>query len=129
MISSENKQTKTVLQYDLNKNFIKEWVSMSTAANALNINISNISNVCHKKVKTTGGFIFEFKYKQLKLNPTEQSEHHLFSQYIMNAKKRNLNNSKKLYIKIVIFVILVTPYIKDIKINVNILIYIIFVIA
>ena len=52
---------KPILQFDLNGNLIKEWASVTEAANALNLNVSNIirnikSNSMPKKYK--------FKYKK-----------------------------------------------------------------
>ena len=54
-------KSKAVLQYDKNGSFIKEWSSITEAANALNINRKNISNVCVGKRKTCGGYIWRHK--------------------------------------------------------------------
>lgn len=50
--------SKKVLQFDLDGNFIKKWVSMTEAGKKLNINYSQISMVCNNIYghKTAGGF-------------------------------------------------------------------------
>lgn len=59
------KESKPVIQYDTNNNFIKEWDSIHEVSRVLKIGRSNITNVCQnkKKYKTAGGFIW--KYKEL----------------------------------------------------------------
>lgn len=52
-------QYKTVLQYDLEGNFIKEWEGMLLAEKELNIN--NIYLSCKGIQKTVGGFIWRYK--------------------------------------------------------------------
>jgi group I intron endonuclease len=52
---------KTIIQYDLNNNIIKEWNSLKSASQSLNIKIGDISSVCRGKGKTAGGFIWKFK--------------------------------------------------------------------
>lgn len=52
---------KTVLQFDLSMNFIKEWNSLSQIERELGISIGEISSVCHFKRKTSHGFIWRFK--------------------------------------------------------------------
>ena len=46
------KQVKTIYQYDLDGNLIKEWDSVKQAGEALGINRPSISN-CLKKVDTS----------------------------------------------------------------------------
>ncbi len=55
------KNAKKILQYDKNKNFIKEWDSAQHAGNSLNIHYGSISCCCLNKTKSAGGFIWEFK--------------------------------------------------------------------
>lgn len=50
---------KRVLQYDLDGNFIREWLSASEAQKTLKIN--NVSNVCNGKRKKAGGYIWKYK--------------------------------------------------------------------
>jgi hypothetical protein len=47
---------KPITQYSLNDIFIKNWKSLTEAAESLNINISNLSSCLNKKLKSCGGF-------------------------------------------------------------------------
>lgn len=58
-ISLNNKQQKTVIQYDLKNKFIKEWTNGYIAQKELKI--KHINTVCLGKRKTAGGFIWKFK--------------------------------------------------------------------
>lgn len=58
-ISLNNKQQKKVMQYDLNGNFIKEWTNSHIAEKELKIR--HINEVCLKKRKTAGGYVWKFK--------------------------------------------------------------------
>jgi hypothetical protein len=60
------KRKKSILQFDLQGNFIKEWSCAEEAAIALNINKTAISACCNGKIKKSGGFIW--KYKENKNN-------------------------------------------------------------
>jgi group I intron endonuclease len=53
--------TKSVIQYDKNMNFISEYLSIRDAERKTNINRSNISKCCKNKVKSAGGFIWKYK--------------------------------------------------------------------
>lgn len=55
---------KTVVQYDLNGKFIKEWVSAALANKILNIDDSSILKVCKGKLNSCGGFIWSFNIKE-----------------------------------------------------------------
>jgi len=48
--------SKSVCQYDLNNNLIKEWKSLAEAAKSLNICGSAITHCIYGKSKTAGGF-------------------------------------------------------------------------
>ena len=50
--------SKKILQYDLEKKYIKTWDSISMAQRELNIN--HISSCCSGKRKTAGGYIWEY---------------------------------------------------------------------
>lgn len=52
---------KSIMQYDLNDNFIKEWDSAMDASKELNLHSSNITACCKNKIKRVK--IFKFKYK------------------------------------------------------------------
>lgn len=48
--------SKKVYQYDINNNFIQQFISSSEASRILNINNSSISSCCRNKRKTAGNF-------------------------------------------------------------------------
>jgi len=56
-----NKQSKTVLQFTLNGEFVAEYYSMHNAERLTGILEGGISNVCRGVRKTAGGFIWKFK--------------------------------------------------------------------
>ena len=56
-----NKKDYTILQYDLNNNFIKEWKNAEEASNYLKISKTHIYSCCRNKQKTCGNFIWKFK--------------------------------------------------------------------
>lgn len=54
-------QSKPILQYDLNDNFIKEWKSAKEASEHLCIQQNSISLCCRNKRKKAGNFNWKFK--------------------------------------------------------------------
>jgi len=52
---------KPILQFDLNDNFIKEWISIKNAAEVLKINSGHIGQVCLGKRKSSGRFKWKYK--------------------------------------------------------------------
>lgn len=52
---------KSILQYDKNMNFIKEWESIKEASEVLNIRRTFISSVLTNIKKSAKGFIFKYK--------------------------------------------------------------------
>ncbi len=60
-ITWDRKRNTIVLQYDLEGNFIKEYISQSQASRETNIHQSCIGACCNGKIKTSGGFIWKFK--------------------------------------------------------------------
>lgn len=58
--SSRVNKSKTVLQYDLEGNFIKEWKGTKEPSVELNIHRSAIRNCLIGIVKTAGGFIWKY---------------------------------------------------------------------
>lgn len=52
---------KTILQYDLQGKFIREWESIKEASIKLKISSGHISDVASGKRKTCGGFIWKYK--------------------------------------------------------------------
>lgn len=57
----ENPNSKKVLQYDLDGNFIKEWNSASEAERNLGYSIGNISGVCCGRGQTALGYMWKYK--------------------------------------------------------------------
>ena len=57
-------QSKTVLQFDKNGNFIKEWISAHEVSRILKLHQSNIWECCHGERKTCGGFSWKYKEKE-----------------------------------------------------------------
>jgi len=55
-----NPTKKSIIQYDLQMNKIKEFASQKEASNKLNISKHGISKCCNNNAKTSGGFIFKF---------------------------------------------------------------------
>lgn len=55
------KISKPIIQYDLNKNIIKEYKSIMEASRELKINHSGIIQALKRKNKTGYGFIWEYK--------------------------------------------------------------------
>ena len=50
-----------MLQYDMEKNLIKEWIGLRVIESELKINKSNIANCCRGLAKSAGGFIWKYK--------------------------------------------------------------------
>lgn len=55
------KHKKSVLMFDLEENFIKEYNSLTEASIDNNCLITNISSCCRGKQKTSYGYIWKFK--------------------------------------------------------------------
>lgn len=56
-----SKTRKSVLQYTLNGNYIGEYESTSEAQRQTGVAQQNICSCCKGKVKTAGGFVWEYK--------------------------------------------------------------------
>lgn len=55
------KMSRPILQYDLDGNFIKEWVGLRDASRNLNIPHKSIYNCCRGYCKRCSEFIFKYK--------------------------------------------------------------------
>jgi len=55
-----NKKSKKIEQYDLQGNFIKDWIGIRDVARKTNIKHQNISACCVGKQKTAGGYIWRY---------------------------------------------------------------------
>ena len=53
--------SKPIFQYDTSGTIIKEWPSISDAANTLNLDISGIIKCCKHKRRSSGGFLWKYK--------------------------------------------------------------------
>jgi hypothetical protein len=53
--------SKPILQYDLEENFIKEWQSATVAAKEINLHPTSIRHCVQGKTKTSGGYIWKAK--------------------------------------------------------------------
>jgi hypothetical protein len=52
---------KIILQFDLEGNFIREWISMSDASRKLKIALGDIWRVANNKRKSAGKFVWKYK--------------------------------------------------------------------
>jgi len=95
--SGLNASSKKVIQYDLNKNKIKEYISCKKASDDLNINYSGVCGCCSGRTKTAGGFIFEYT-GQNKIDKAPAKPKHVNTkkivQYDLNMKKIKEFNSR-----------------------------------
>ena len=57
----KNKTIKSILQYDMSGNFIKEWDSIANASKELKIGSNCITTCCKGKYKSSGGYIWKYK--------------------------------------------------------------------
>lgn len=60
-MGTKNWNSKPVIQYDLQGNFIKEWEYISLASKELDICLSSIGQCCKGKLKKAGGFVWKYK--------------------------------------------------------------------
>lgn len=86
-ISNKGKKLKSILQYDLHGNFIKEWSSLFEAEmNFSKTNHSNISACCLGKQKTAWGYIWRFRKGQVKNKIQGVKTGHPIKQYTLEEK-------------------------------------------
>jgi hypothetical protein len=57
----KKRKTKSVLQFDLDGNFIKKFNSVKEAANELEINGAGINSCCINKFKSSNGYIWKYE--------------------------------------------------------------------
>lgn len=60
-LSNGRKDKKSILQYDLQGNIIKEWESIKSIERELNIANQNIIQCCKGKCKTIKGYVWKYK--------------------------------------------------------------------
>jgi len=86
-----NIKSSVVLQYNLNGVLINTFKDTIEASNKTNLPYSNINACCSNKIKTTGGFIFTYKYNIDNIN---------FNLITKGTSKRVIQYDKKMnYIK------------------------------
>lgn len=73
LAGAEHPNSKRVVQYDRNGNFICIWDCINKASNELNICASNIANNCRGIQQTAGGFIWRYED-----DPCELKRNHNF---------------------------------------------------
>jgi hypothetical protein len=61
--NKRNRTEYTILQYDINNNFIKEWESHLEAIQTLNLNQIHLNEVLSNLRKSTNNYIFKYKNK------------------------------------------------------------------
>lgn len=54
-------RSKPIIQFDLQMNFIKEWLNASLAAKELNISYAALNNCCRNNKGTSAGYIWKYK--------------------------------------------------------------------
>ena len=59
-VATSNHLKKRTLQFDLDRNLIKEWECTKDIERVLNINHSNISACCNGRLKTSGGYVWRY---------------------------------------------------------------------
>lgn len=60
-LSKIKKKNRSVLQFSVEGNLIKQWSSINDAAFSLKIDNSSISKACRGKSKTAGGYIWKYE--------------------------------------------------------------------
>jgi hypothetical protein len=75
-----NKNTRSVIQFDLYMNKIKEFISINEASRELHISSYRISKCCKKYLTNVDGFIFLFK---------EEYDGKISDNNILNNKRKN----------------------------------------
>ena len=71
---ARNRLSKPILQYDINGNFIKEWIGIAETARTLNYKECSISACLNGRHKTAHGFIWKPKLSSnypLKISPVK----------------------------------------------------------
>ena len=90
-------RAKAVLQYDLDGNFLREYVSANNADDELNLGHGNVYSVCCGKKKSAGNYIWKFKTENypLKIESYKNNNMKPVSQYDKNGNYIKTWNSAK----------------------------------
>lgn len=89
---------KTVLQYDLEGNFIKNWNGLMEIQKELGFNKSNIANCCRGLCKTANEFIWRYEDEFIEVKTINKQKYNLeISQYDLNynliSKFKSINKA------------------------------------
>lgn len=61
LVGKGNPKATSVIQYDMDMNFIKKWDTMTQAGKGLKINISSICMCCQGKIECAGNFKWKYE--------------------------------------------------------------------
>lgn len=59
-LEHQKSKRKSIIQYSLNGEFIKQWESLNAASRELKINVSSIKDCCKKRFNQIKGYIFRY---------------------------------------------------------------------
>lgn len=103
LINLNSHLQKSILQFDLNGNFIKEWFGITKTSKILNIKRQNIYKCCRGTEKSAGGFIWKYKNPEftitkqpkfnLKLINIEDNTFEIFQNFKNVCQKLNISIS------------------------------------
>jgi group I intron endonuclease len=85
--------TKAVYQYDKNGNFIKTFYSASQAGRELNISDNNIAQAANGQIKSAGGFLWSYEYKDKIETPKHYNKIMIVGKYTLDNKLVELYTS------------------------------------
>lgn len=88
LIDTYVQETKPVLQFDMNKIFIKEYENSQTAGEILNIEADKIRRCARGEYRDAGGYIWQYKFKKEKYIPKEGE---IFKQIVGTFGTESLN--------------------------------------
>lgn len=66
----DNPSAKSIVQYDIKGNKIKEYNCITEAVKETNINKTSIGKCCNFRRKTAGSYVWRFAYPHVPLEPT-----------------------------------------------------------
>lgn len=92
---SQRHRQKSILQFDLKGNLIKEWNGIKEAAKTLNINYQGIQSSCHNRKKFSYGFIWIFKNEFNETLLREKIEKANAKRKLTSEQKQNMRDGKK----------------------------------
>lgn len=88
-LTNNIKLCKPVIQFTVEGEYIKEWISASQASKELNLKSQNISACCLNKQKSCGGYIWKFKHDK---NMHLPDNYKILDRKIKSVNMYTLNN-------------------------------------